>query len=112
MWTDNRVDACRRGEVQPSVAVWTARQLAAVFDFAREDRLFAMWWLIAVRGLRRGEAAGLRWIDIDLAQRVVMIEQQRIARRNPQRRSNRRDQNRYVQSDPARASAPARAAHP
>jgi integrase len=38
-----------------------------------------MWWLIALRGLRRGEAAGLRWIDIDLDQRVVMIEQQRIA---------------------------------
>jgi integrase len=79
VWTDNRVEAWRRGEVRPSVAVWTARQLAAFFDVVREDRLFAMWWLIALRGLRRGEAAGLRWIDIDLDQRVVMIEQQRIA---------------------------------
>jgi integrase len=61
------------------VAVWTARQLAAFFDFLREDRLYAMWWLIALRGLRRGEAAGLRWIDLDLHQHVVMIEQQRIA---------------------------------
>jgi integrase len=61
------------------VAVWTARQLAGFFDVVREDRLFAMWWLIALRGLRRGEAAGLRWLDIDLDQRVVMIEQQRIA---------------------------------
>jgi integrase len=25
-----------------------------------------MWWLIALRGLRRGEAAGLRWVDVDL----------------------------------------------
>jgi integrase len=63
----------------PSVAVWTARQLAGFFDFVREDRLCAMWWLIALRGLRRGEAAGLRWIDIDLDQRVVMIEELRIA---------------------------------
>jgi len=61
------------------VAVWTARQLAGFLNSLREDRLFAMWWLIALRGLRRGEAAGLRWIDIDLDQRVVMIEQQRIA---------------------------------
>jgi len=38
-----------------------------------------MWWLIALRGLRRGEAAGLRWVDVDLDQRVVMIDQQRIA---------------------------------
>jgi integrase len=59
--------------------VWTARQLACFLDFLREDRLFAIWWLIALRGLRRGEAAGLRWIDVDLDQRVVMIEQQRIA---------------------------------
>jgi integrase len=76
---DSRVDAWRRGDARPSVAVWTARQLATFFDFVRDDRLFAMWWLIALRGLRRGEAAGLRWIDVDLDQRVVMIEQQRIA---------------------------------
>jgi integrase len=29
-------------------------------------------------GLRRGEAAGLRWIDVDLDEGVVMITQQRI----------------------------------
>ncbi|MEV6632530.1 tyrosine-type recombinase/integrase [Actinoplanes sp. NPDC051470] len=38
-----------------------------------------MWWLIALRGLRRGEAAGLRWADVDLDAGVAMIEQQRIA---------------------------------
>jgi integrase len=35
-----------------------------------------MWWLIALRGLRRGEAAGLRWIDVDLDEKVIMINQQ------------------------------------
>jgi integrase len=79
VWTEHGVDAWRRGEPRPSVAVWTARQLAWFLDSLREDRLFAMWWLIALRGLRRGEAPGLRWIDVDLDQRVVMIEQQRIA---------------------------------
>jgi integrase len=38
----------------------------------------AMWWLIALRGLRRGEAAGLRWVDVDLDGAVVVICQQRI----------------------------------
>jgi integrase len=38
-----------------------------------------MWWLIALRGLRRGEAAGLRWADVDLDAGLAMIEQQRIA---------------------------------
>jgi integrase len=41
-----------------------------------------MWWLIALRGLRRGEAAGLRWCDVDLDHRVIMIDQQRIAERD------------------------------
>jgi integrase len=38
-----------------------------------------MWWLIALRGLRRGEAAGLRWCDIDLDAGTLTIAQQRIA---------------------------------
>jgi integrase len=79
VWTEHRVDAWLRGERRPSVAVWTARQLARFLDLVADDRLFAMWWLIALRGLRRGEAAGLRWVDVDLDQHVVMIEQQRIA---------------------------------
>ena len=43
------------------------------------DRLALMWWLIALRGLRRGEAAGLRWADVDLDAGLATIEQQRIA---------------------------------
>jgi integrase len=62
-----------------SVAVWTARQLAEFLDLVASDRLYPMWWLIALRGLRRGEAAGLRWVDVDLDQRTITIEQQRIA---------------------------------
>jgi integrase len=79
VWTNRRVDAWQRDGSRPSVAVWTAPQLATFLDFVTEDRFFAVWWLIALRGLRRGEAAGLRWVDVDLDQRVVMIDQQRIA---------------------------------
>jgi integrase len=79
VWTHHRVDAWHRDGQRPSVAVWTAPQAATFLEFVREDRLFAMWWLIALRGLRRGEAAGLRWCDVDLQQRVIVIEQQRIA---------------------------------
>jgi hypothetical protein len=35
-----------------------------------------MWWLIALRGLRRGEAAGLRWCDVDLEHGTMTIAQQ------------------------------------
>jgi len=79
VWTNHRVDAWQRGGPRPSVAVWTARQLATFLDVVAEDRMFAAWWLIALRGLRRGEAVGLRWVDVDLDQRVIMIDQQRIA---------------------------------
>src|SRR6266511_3956973 len=56
-----------------------AAQVGVIADVVADDRLFAMWWLIALRGLRRGEAAGLRWVDVDLDQKIIMIEQQRLA---------------------------------
>ncbi len=79
VWTDPRVEAWRRTGQRFAVAVWTTKQLAAFLAFVAEDRLLAMWWLIALRGLRRGEAAGLRWVDIDLDQKIIMIDQQRLA---------------------------------
>ena len=36
----------------------------------------AVYHLIALHGLRRGEAAGLRWCDIDLDNRTAVISQQ------------------------------------
>lgn len=53
------------------MAVWTEHQLAEFLGFIASDRLCAMWWLIALRGLRRGETAGLRWSDVDLDSRAV-----------------------------------------
>jgi integrase len=81
VWTDHRVETGRQTGQRSAVAVWTTQQLAAFLDVVADDRLFAMWWLIALRGLRRGEAAGLRWVDVDLEHKVVMIEQQRLAYR-------------------------------
>jgi len=79
VWTDHRVAAWRNHGERSPVAVWTVQQLVAFFAFAADDRLSALWWLIALRGLRRGEAAGLRWADVDLNGRVIVIGQQRIA---------------------------------
>ena len=39
----------------------------------RGHRLYAAYHLIALRGLRRGEAAGLRWRDIDLDAATAII---------------------------------------
>jgi integrase len=45
---------------------WSAQQLAAFLSSQRDDRLHALWHTLAMTGLRRGEALGLRWQDVDL----------------------------------------------
>jgi hypothetical protein len=39
--------------------VWTPAQTNVFLTTARQDRLYALYHLIAHRGLRRGEAVGL-----------------------------------------------------
>ncbi|HEY3034212.1 MAG TPA: tyrosine-type recombinase/integrase, partial [Streptosporangiaceae bacterium] len=79
VWTNQQITAWREQGQRPIVAVWTAQQLAAFLATITDDRLYPMWWLIALRGLRRGEAAGLRWCDLDLHAGTLTIAQQRIA---------------------------------
>lgn len=38
----------------PAVAVWTVQHLAAFLTAVTAGALYALWWLIALRGLRRG----------------------------------------------------------
>ena len=66
VWTDDRVTAWLRTGARPPVAVWTAQQAGAFLDVAAKHRLYPLFHLIAYRGLRRGEAVGLRWEDVDL----------------------------------------------
>jgi len=44
---------------------WSAEQLAAFLDSRRDDRQYALWHTLAMTGLRRGEALGLMWEDVD-----------------------------------------------
>ena len=50
----------------PEMQVWTAEQLRTFLRSVDDDRLYGFWLLIATTGLRRGEALGLRWGDVDL----------------------------------------------
>ena len=65
--------------VTPRMQVWTAPQLALFLDFVSQERLAALFTLLAVLGLRRGEAIGLRWTDVDQTRRVLLVEQQIVA---------------------------------
>jgi hypothetical protein len=60
VWTPDRVEAWQQFGIRPAVAVWTVPQTAQFLDHAYGNRLYAAFHLIALRGLRRGEAAGLR----------------------------------------------------
>ena len=77
VWTEARVAEWVATGERPVVAVWTPTQLAGFLDYVRDDRLFALWWLFALRGLRRGEAAGLRWSEVDLHAGQLSVVRQR-----------------------------------
>ena len=51
-------------------------QTAHFLRCIQDHRLYAAYHLIALRGLRRGEAAGLRWRDVDLDGKTATISQQ------------------------------------
>lgn len=48
-------------------------QLRRFVDAARDDRLYAMWHLFAVTGMRRSEMAALRWAHVDLEARMISV---------------------------------------
>jgi len=79
VWTDERVAAWRRNGIRPPVAVWTLRQLVTFLAGVEHDRLAALWWLVALRGLRRGELAGLNRDDLDANARELTICRQQVA---------------------------------
>jgi integrase len=56
----------KKGDGSKEMQTWTAEQLKAFLDSVKDDRLAALWHTIAMTGMRRGEALGLRWTDIDL----------------------------------------------
>ena len=74
VWTDERVTRWRAtGAVPSPVMVWTPEQTGAFLDAAAGDRLYALFHLIAYRGLRRGEACGLHWTDLDLDHAALTV---------------------------------------
>jgi integrase len=76
VWTDARVAAWRAGGARPAVGVWTAAQTATFLRGSAANPLYPCFHLIALRGLRRGEALGLAWSEVDLDSGTVTISQQ------------------------------------
>jgi integrase len=54
---------------------WSAKEAAQFLEVAKEHRLYALWSVGLAIGLRRGEALGLRWEDVNLTAGRVNLEQ-------------------------------------
>jgi integrase len=68
-----------RAVPRPSkVMVWSPAYTGVFLDWARRHRLYAAYHLIAFTGLRRGEACGVEWVDVDLKARSLAVRVQRV----------------------------------
>ncbi|GAA5200772.1 tyrosine-type recombinase/integrase [Rugosimonospora acidiphila] len=79
VWTAAAVAAWKATGARPSpVMVWTPQQAGQFLDYAEthDIMLYPLYALILHRGLRRGEAVGLRDADVDLDTGIAVISQQ------------------------------------
>jgi integrase len=60
---------------RPQVSAWSAAEARLFLKTARQDRLYALYAVALSLGLRRGEALGLRWEDVDLEEGVIRVRQ-------------------------------------
>lgn len=68
------VDLAEAPKTHPEL--WTAEQASSFLRLICEDRLHSLYVLLTYRGLRRGEAVGLRWQDIDFGNSELHVVQQ------------------------------------
>ena len=58
---------------------WSSQDARRFLDRTADDRLHSLWVLAITTGMRRGELAGLRWIDIDLDAGFIALRNTRVA---------------------------------
>lgn len=59
----------------PEFHVWSAEELRAFLHAERQTLQYPLWLFIASTGVRRGEALGLRWRDIDWDNQTAVIRE-------------------------------------
>lgn len=64
-------------ERQRRLNTWSPGELDTFLRATRQDRLSPLWILLAKTGMRRGEALGLWWSDIELDDGAVYLQRSR-----------------------------------
>lgn len=61
------------------MTTWTAQELHAFLESTKPTRHYSLWLTLATTGMRRGEALGLRWQDVDLKNARLSVQQNRVS---------------------------------
>jgi integrase len=79
-------DATAPRPMKKKVQPWSGAELGAFLDHTAGHPLGALFELMALAGLRRGEALGLRWQDVNLSDGFLVVRQQLVAVTEPDHR--------------------------
>jgi len=66
---------------RPEIKAWSSDELATFLRATRDDQLGPLWHVLGLTGLRRGEALGLYWPDVDLDAGRLHVQRQRAVAR-------------------------------
>lgn len=64
--------------VPAALKAWTPEELETFLDSQEGTPLYPLWRLLAVTGMRRGEALGLQWGDVDTVDCRVTVRRNRV----------------------------------
>ncbi|WP_433578539.1 tyrosine-type recombinase/integrase [Nocardia brasiliensis] len=71
------------GQYEPkSFRPWSVDEVRKFLSAVRSERLYAVFLMLALYGMREGEVLGLRWSDIDWDRGVIRLRQQLLYVRN------------------------------
>ena len=65
-------------EPEAELRAWSASELWAFLDSQDGEPLYPLWRTLAMTGMRRGEALGLKWGDVDLIGGCLTVRRNRV----------------------------------
>ncbi|WP_068171301.1 tyrosine-type recombinase/integrase [Rothia sp. ND6WE1A] len=68
-----RATAPRKTHEVSKSQLWAAQELRSFLTTAESHRLYALYWLAAYTGMRRGEIVALRWSDVDFEKKLIRV---------------------------------------